>query len=151
MGRPQPPVSSYSPSNLPSDQRLVRLGPPQGSNAFLSTDAEAIERLVEMPTKLRRVVHASRGCFAIIQLFPASAEPERLVGEIISIVSPSEMKSWKRGGEWPKSFEDEATSKAPAVEVEGSDEELPPNPNRRARPVESESESESEEEEEEDE
>lgn len=61
MGRQAPPSSSYSPANLPADWRLVELGAPQGSNGFLCVDDSGEERLVEMGSKLRRVVYASRG------------------------------------------------------------------------------------------
>jgi hypothetical protein len=63
MGRPKSKAATteYTPSTLPSDHRLVILGIPQGSNNFLCSDPEGVERLVELGAKLRRSVLATRG------------------------------------------------------------------------------------------
>ncbi|GFZ43562.1 hypothetical protein JCM24511_01282 [Saitozyma sp. JCM 24511] len=108
MGRPKAKAATteYTPSTLPSDHRLVILGIPQGSNNFLCSDPEGVERLVELGAKLRRSVLATRGDVAIVQLYPPSPETSgkgktsRLAGEVVSMVSPGEVKRWKKDGEW---------------------------------------------------
>lgn len=48
----------------------------------------------------------SSGDFAIAQLYPPSPETSgkgkasRLAGEVVSMVSPGEVKRWKKDGEW---------------------------------------------------
>ncbi|WOO83607.1 S1-like domain-containing protein [Vanrija pseudolonga] len=122
----------YSPASLPEDHRLVKLGPPQGSGNFTCTDTDGVERLVEMPGKVRRVSYAARGSFAFIKLFPES--DARLAGEIVHVVQGTEIKAWRRAGEWPAAFDVETTpaeAPAPAADSDDDDEPLPENPNRR--------------------
>lgn len=109
MPKPKPkatPEPSFSPASLPPDHRLVRLGPPQGSNQFLVEDVNGAESLVEMPGKIRRVAFAARGeldgyansgMFAIIQLYDTDA---RVAGEIVHVVNGADVKTWKKAGEW---------------------------------------------------
>lgn len=40
---------------------MVRLGAPMGSGNFVCTDPEDVERLVELPNKVRRNTFAARG------------------------------------------------------------------------------------------
>jgi hypothetical protein len=46
---------------MPEKHVVVRLGPPQGSSNFVCSDPEGVERLVEMPNKVKRVSFAARG------------------------------------------------------------------------------------------
>ena len=61
MGRKQAPTTDLSPGSLPADHLLVQLGVPKGSNNFLCTDTDGAERLVELGTKIRKTVLATRG------------------------------------------------------------------------------------------
>jgi len=61
MPRTQAPEAPYSPATMPEGHIVVRLGPPQGSSNFVCTDPEGVERLVEMPNKVKRVSFAARG------------------------------------------------------------------------------------------
>lgn len=104
MGRSKAPTFDYTPKTLPSDHLLVHLGPPQGSNNFTSVDPSGTPRLVELSAKLRtrNAVLVARGDFAFVKLFPADPKggEERLVGEIIQVLSGKEVRDFKRGGEW---------------------------------------------------
>jgi probable RNA-binding protein EIF1AD len=64
MGRNKAPTTDLSPGSLPADHLLVQLGVPKGSNNFLCTDTDGIERLVELGTKIRKTVLATRGEYA---------------------------------------------------------------------------------------
>ena len=61
MGRAKAPTTDLSPAALPSDHILVQLGIPKGSNNYLCVDPEGLERLVEIGTKIRKAVLATRG------------------------------------------------------------------------------------------
>lgn len=98
MPRSQAPEAPYSPNEAPKDVIIVRLGAPAGSNNFNSTGADGVERLVELPAKIRKMTLASRGMFAFVQLFDKS--DSRLMGEVTHVIAPSEIKSWKKTGEW---------------------------------------------------
>ncbi|ORX36013.1 hypothetical protein BD324DRAFT_682153 [Kockovaella imperatae] len=111
MGRPKAPVNDLSPSTLPPDHKLVMIGIPRGSGNFECVDPEGEERLVEVGTKLKKMVLITRGDFGFIRIFPPSPEPSksskgksRLVGEIVSMISAKEVKAWKKSGEWPEGF-----------------------------------------------
>lgn len=52
--------TSYTPSTLPADHFLVRLGAPQGSNQF-ATEIKGEPKLVDMPARVRRLSFAARG------------------------------------------------------------------------------------------
>ncbi|CAK9785162.1 hypothetical protein CC85DRAFT_284255 [Cutaneotrichosporon oleaginosum] len=136
--RPRPkavPSTDYTPSTLPADHHLVRLGGPQGSNQF-ATEIEGEPELVDMPARVRRTAFAARGSFAIVQLYPKV--DDRVAGEIVHIVTGAEVKAWRKVGEWPKKF-DEAmaaeqarpSAQREANEEEDSDASLPENTNRR--------------------
>lgn len=61
--RPKPkavPETTYTPSTLPADHFLVRLGAPQGSNQF-ATEINGEPKLVDMPARVRRLTFAARG------------------------------------------------------------------------------------------
>lgn len=61
--RPRPkaaPAPDYTPSTLPADHHLVRLGAPQGSNQF-ATSIRGEAKLVDMPARMRRTAFAVRG------------------------------------------------------------------------------------------
>ena len=65
MPRPKAPLNEYSPSALPPDHRLVVLGLPRGSNNFESRDTAGVYRLVELGTKIRKMVIVTRGEFQV--------------------------------------------------------------------------------------
>lgn len=98
MPRLQAQDAPYSPSEAPSDVVIVRLGAPTGSNNFNSSGADGIERLVELPAKIRKMTLASRGMFAFVQLFDES--DSRVAGEVTHVISPQEIKAWRKTGEW---------------------------------------------------
>ena len=125
MGRLKAPENEFSPSTLPPDHRLVMIGIPRGSGNFECIDPEGEERLVEVGTKLKKMVLITRGeslgerngvlgvneglgDFGFIRIFPPSPEPSKgtpmgksnLVGEIVSMISSKEVKAWKKAGEW---------------------------------------------------
>ncbi|WVW82364.1 hypothetical protein I302_104371 [Kwoniella bestiolae CBS 10118] len=119
---PSPP--SFSPP-LPKDQYLVHLLSPQGSNNWLCEDPNAVERLVEVSSKLRRIksLIIMRGDFAIISLFPSGPDKGgRLVGEILHIMDKGDIKEWKKAGAWPEGFGEKLAS-ASAQEIQQSDSE----------------------------
>ncbi|WRT64193.1 uncharacterized protein IL334_001122 [Kwoniella shivajii] len=108
MPRRPPSPPSFSPP-LPTDQLLVHLLSPQGSNNFLCEDVNGSERLVEVSSKLRRVksLIVMRGDFAVISIFPSGPESDkggRLVGEIVHIMDKSDIREWKKAGSWPEGF-----------------------------------------------
>lgn len=98
MPRLQAPEAPYTPSEAPKDVVIVRLGAPTGSNNFNSVDADGIERLVELPAKIRKMTLASRGMFAFVQLFEQS--DSRVAGEVTHVITSQEIKSWRKSGEW---------------------------------------------------
>lgn len=98
MPRLQAQDAPYSPSEAPSGVVIVRLGAPTGSNNFNSTGADGIERLVELPAKIRKLTLASRGMFAFVQLFDDS--DSRVAGEVTHVISSQEIKAWRKTGEW---------------------------------------------------
>lgn len=104
MPRPKAPTFDFTPTSLPADHLLVHLGPPQGSNNFSSVDTTGTPRLVELSSKLRGrgAVLVARGDFAFVKLFPADPKggEERLVGEIVQVLSGKEVRDFKRSGEW---------------------------------------------------
>lgn len=104
MPRREAPTFDHSPTSLPQDHLLVHLGPPQGSNNFTSVDPSGTPRLVELSSKLRvrNAVLVARGDFAFVKLFPVDPKggEERLVGEIIKVLSGKEVRDFKRSGEW---------------------------------------------------
>ncbi|WWC86303.1 uncharacterized protein L201_001176 [Kwoniella dendrophila CBS 6074] len=120
---PSPP--SFTPP-LPSDQHLVVLSSPQGSNNWLCKDTKDVERLVEVSSKLRRIksLIIMRGDFAIISLWPQSSEEKggRLVGEILHILDKSDIKEWKKAGAWPEGL-GETPTPAQAIRQSDSEEE----------------------------
>jgi hypothetical protein len=56
MGKPKSSLQQddLTPSTLPTDHTIVKLGTAQGSNNYLSTDAEGTERLVELSGRVKR-------------------------------------------------------------------------------------------------
>lgn len=104
MARQKVPTFDHSPTSLPPDHLLVHLGPPQGSNNFSSIDPTGTSRLVELSSKLRTrgATLVARGDFAFIKLFPVDPKggEERLVGEIVKVLSGKEVRDFKRSGEW---------------------------------------------------
>lgn len=98
MPRQQAQDAPYTPNEAPEDVIIVRLGAPTGSNNFNSTGADGVERLVELPAKIRKMTLASRGMFAFVQLFEQS--DTRVAGEVTHVISPQEIKSWRKTGEW---------------------------------------------------
>ncbi|BEJ10648.1 hypothetical protein CspHIS471_0100700 [Cutaneotrichosporon sp. HIS471] len=144
--RPRPkaiPATDYTPSGLSSDHHLVRLGAPQGSNQF-ATEIAGQAKLVDMPARVRRTAFATRGAFAIVQLYPTSKD--RVAGEIVHVVTGAEVKEWRKAGEWPKAFDEavaaEQSRPLPKADDEDSDDSLPENTNRRKRVVHADSSSE---------
>jgi hypothetical protein len=61
MPRNQAAEAPYTPSTLPEQHIVVRLGPPQGSSNFVCSDPAGVERLVELPNKIKRTSFAARG------------------------------------------------------------------------------------------
>lgn len=98
MPRLQAQDAPYTPSEAPKDVIIVRLGAPTGSNNFNSTGADGVERLVELPAKIRKLTLASRGMFAFVQLFEQS--DSRVAGEVTHVISLQEVKTWRKTGEW---------------------------------------------------
>ena len=98
MPRLQALDAPYTPSEAPKDVIIVRLGAPTGSNNFNSTGADGVERLVELPAKIRKLTLASRGMFAFVQLFEQS--DSRVAGEVTHVISLQEVKTWRKTGEW---------------------------------------------------
>ncbi|GMK59724.1 hypothetical protein CspeluHIS016_0803300 [Cutaneotrichosporon spelunceum] len=140
------PKADYTPSTLPADHYLVRLGAPQGSNQF-ATEIAGEPKLVDMPARVRRTAFAARGAFAIVQLYPASDSDDRVAGEIVHVVTGTEVREWRKAGEWPKAFDEAVAAeqpRPPKAEDGDSDTSLPENTNRRKRDVHAESSSEEE-------
>jgi hypothetical protein len=56
MGKPKSSLQQddLTPSTLPSDHTIVKLGAAQGSGNYLSLDAEGTERLVELSGRVKR-------------------------------------------------------------------------------------------------
>lgn len=56
MGKPKSSLQQdeLSPSSLPSDHTVVKLGQAQGSGNYLSHDSEGVERLVELSGRVKR-------------------------------------------------------------------------------------------------
>lgn len=56
MGKPKSSLQQddLTPSTLPADHTIVKLGTAQGSNNYLSVDAEGTERLVELSGRVKR-------------------------------------------------------------------------------------------------
>lgn len=80
MGKPKSalPDTSYTPSTLPPAHIVVQLGPPQGSGNFTCTDADGVERLVEIGGKVKRSkVLVTRGEWSVHILTFSSLERKR--------------------------------------------------------------------------
>lgn len=56
MGKPKSGLQQddLSPSTLPADHTIVKLGTAQGSGNYQSTDADGLERLVELSGRVKR-------------------------------------------------------------------------------------------------
>jgi len=56
MGKPKSSLQQddLTPSTLPADHTIVKLGTAQGSSNYLSRDAEGTERLVELSGRVKR-------------------------------------------------------------------------------------------------
>ena len=56
MGKPKSGLQQddLTPSTLPSDHTIVKLGAAQGSGNYMSSDAEGNERLVELSGRVKR-------------------------------------------------------------------------------------------------
>ncbi|EKD02167.1 hypothetical protein A1Q2_03529 [Trichosporon asahii var. asahii CBS 8904] len=80
MPRLQAQDAPYTPSEAPEDVIIVRLGAPTGSNNFNSTGADGVERLVELPAKIRKMTLASRGMFAPSTL-DTQQQPQQRAGD----------------------------------------------------------------------
>jgi probable RNA-binding protein EIF1AD len=125
MGKPKSSLQQdeLSPSTLPSDHTIVKLGAAQGSGNYLSHDSEAVERLVELSGRVKRskiiitrgkypwcLQYLLRGAqrlmhigdFAFVRLYPADPEggKSKLMGEIVAMISSRDVKSWRKTGEW---------------------------------------------------
>lgn len=66
MGKPKSSLQQddLTPSTLPADHTIVKLGTAQGSSNYLSKDAEGTERLVELSGRVKRSkIIITRGTF----------------------------------------------------------------------------------------
>jgi probable RNA-binding protein EIF1AD len=72
MGKPkasrQAQEDEYNPIALPPDYLFIRLGPPRGSSNYTCTDPQGVDRLVEIGSRIRKTVLATRGQFSRVIL-----------------------------------------------------------------------------------
>ena len=61
MGRLKAPENEFTPSDLPSDHRLVMIGIPRGSGNFECVEPNGGQMLVEVGTKLKKMLLITRG------------------------------------------------------------------------------------------
>lgn len=127
MGKPKSSLQQdeLSPSTLPSDHTIVKLGQAQGSGNYLSHDSDGVERLVELSGRVKRSkiiitrgqcrfffenriksgnrrVADGPGDFAFVRLYLANPDGDKskLMGEIVGMISSRDVKSWRKSGEW---------------------------------------------------
>lgn len=98
--------------------------------------------LVSMPTKFRKNVWVKRGDFVIVDPID---EGDKVKGEIVRILTPQQIKQFRKDGIWPEKFnvktdmKTNKTNESSSSDDDSNDDELFRNPNRRHQNVESDS------------
>lgn len=103
MGKPKSSLQQddLTPSTLPADHTIVKLGAAQGSGNYLSLDAEGGERLVELSGRVKRSkIIITRGepgpsfLSPFLSFFPFDFAPSSLTPRSLLVVNLDWERSW---------------------------------------------------------